>query len=168
MTPHDESERGRETALDAGRMGTWSIDFVSEELRTSPTFRMNLGKSRDHEITYEQFVGAVHAGDTDRLRASMERSIATGEDFDGEFRIATCDGMRWIVLRGRAGAAGGRHRMLSGVSTDITQRKLLEEQLRDFASTLERRVLERTEQLNQAHAALRQAQKLEAMGQLTG
>jgi signal transduction histidine kinase/CheY-like chemotaxis protein len=168
MTAIDESERERETALAAGRMGTWSIDFVSGEMRTSPTFRMNLGKSRDHEITYEQFIGAVHGGDTDRLRESMERSTDTGEDFDGEFRIATCDGMRWIVLRGRPGAAGGRRRILSGVSTDITQRKLLEEQLRDFASTLERRVLERTEQLNQAHAALRQAQKLEAMGQLTG
>jgi signal transduction histidine kinase/CheY-like chemotaxis protein len=168
MSAIDESERERETALAAGRMGTWSFDFDSRELRTSPTFRMNLGKSRDHEITYEQFVGAVHPADTDRLRESMQHSIATGEDFDGEFRIATCDGMRWVVLRGRPGAAESRQRILSGVSTDSTQRKLLEEQLRDFAATLERRVLERTEQLSQAHAALRQAQKLEAMGQLTG
>jgi signal transduction histidine kinase/CheY-like chemotaxis protein len=168
MTAIDESERERETALAAGRMGTWFIDFASGELRTSAAFRMNLGKSLDHEITYEQFVGAVHAADADRLRESMAQSVASGEDFDGEYRIATCDGVRWIVLRGRPGASGGRPRTLSGVSTDITQRKLLEEQLRDLASTLERRVLERTEQLNQAHAALRQAQKLEAMGQLTG
>jgi signal transduction histidine kinase len=168
LTAIDESERERETALAAGRMGTWSLGFESRGLRTSPTFRMNLGKSLDHEITYEQFAGAVHPADTDRLRESMERSAATGEDFDGEYRIATCDGIRWIVLRGRLGTAGGRHRVLSGVSTDSTQRKLLEEQLRDFAATLERRVLERTEQLSHAHAALRQAQKLEAMGQLTG
>ena len=51
---------------------------------------------------------------------------------------------------------------------DVTQRKLMEEQLRDMAATLERRVKERTDQLSQAHAALRQSQKLEAMGQLTG
>jgi PAS domain-containing protein len=168
LTAIDESERERETALAAGRMGTWSVDFESQHMRTSPTFRMNIGKSLDHEVTLEAFVGAVHAGDTHRLRESMQRSAATGEDFDGEYRIATCDGTRWLVLRGRPGAAGGRHRTLSGVSTDITQRKLLEEQLRDFASTLERRVVERTDELNQAHAALRQAQKLEAMGQLTG
>jgi signal transduction histidine kinase/CheY-like chemotaxis protein len=168
MAAIDDSERERETALAAGQMGTWSLDFDSRELRTSPTFRMNFGKSIDREITYDEFVGAVHPADTDRLREAVARSVATGEDLDGEYRIATCDGTRWIVLRGRPGAAGGRQGILSGVSTDITQRKLMEEQLRELAATLERRVVERTEQLNQAHAALRQTQKLEAMGQLTG
>lgn len=163
-----ESERQRETALAAGRMGTWTLDLESQELHTSPTCRMNLGRSLERELTYEEFLAAIHATDVERLRDSMEKSAANGEDFAGEYRIRTCDGVRWIVLQGKPGLAGGRGRVLSGVSTDVTQRKLMEEQLRDMAATLERRVKERTEQLNQAHAALRQSQKLEAMGQLTG
>jgi signal transduction histidine kinase len=44
----------------------------------------------------------------------------------------------------------------------------LEDQLRDMAATLEARVNERTEELSRAQDALRQSQRLEAMGQLTG
>ena len=168
MTAIAESERQRETALAAGRMGTWTLDLESREMHTSPTCRMNLGHSLDREISYEQFLAAIHATDADQLRESMEESVATGEEFGGEYRIRTCDGVRWIVLRGKPGVTAGRGRIVSGVSTDVTQRKLMEEQLRDMAATLERRVKERTEQLTQAHAALRQSQKLEVMGQLTG
>ena len=40
--------------------------------------------------------------------------------------------------------------------------------LRELNETLEQRIIERTRELEQAHAALRQAQKMEAVGRLTG
>lgn len=51
---------------------------------------------------------------------------------------------------------------------DVTERIAAETELRALANTLERRVAERTAELEQAQEALRQSQKLEAMGQLTG
>ena len=43
-----------------------------------------------------------------------------------------------------------------------------ETRLRELNETLEQRIIERTRELEQAHEALRQAQKMEAVGQLTG
>ena len=58
---------------------------------------------------------------------------------------------------------------MAGLPTDIGDRgRLAEEALRDWNETLEARVAERTAELVQTQTALAQAQKMEAVGQLTG
>jgi signal transduction histidine kinase/ActR/RegA family two-component response regulator len=78
-------------------------------------------------------------------------------------------------------ASHGNHRLV-GVSSDITNRKMAEEVLTHLNETLEQRVTERTAELEAAHASvlkeieqrqrveeqLRQAHKMETLGQLTG
>ena len=51
---------------------------------------------------------------------------------------------------------------------DITDRRAAEMQLHEMNETLERRVAERTAALERSQAALQQAQKMEAIGNLTG
>jgi PAS domain S-box-containing protein len=51
---------------------------------------------------------------------------------------------------------------------DITERRAAEQQLHEMNETLERRVAERTAALERSQAALQQAQKMEAIGNLTG
>ena len=55
-----------------------------------------------------------------------------------------------------------------GTAIDVTARKRAEDELRDLNETLEARVAARTAELESAHEQLRQSQKLEAIGQLTG
>jgi len=57
---------------------------------------------------------------------------------------------------------------LMGVSRDITERKRMEQQLREYSENLERMVEDRTRQLKAAQEKLIRAEKLAAIGELAG
>ncbi|HEY0116212.1 MAG TPA: PAS domain S-box protein, partial [Allosphingosinicella sp.] len=98
------------------------------------------------------------------------RSIATGETFEMVFPLRGADGRfrpfltRVQPVRNQGGAVVGWF----GTNTDISAQREAEEALRRLADELEQRVEARTREREQAQEALRQAQKMEAIGQLTG
>jgi signal transduction histidine kinase len=169
---HEVEESGRQRALmvAAGRMGMWSFDVASGCLESSAMCRINFGRDPLKPFTYADLHAAIHDDDKDRVRAAIARSLKTGEDYDIEYRLVTPLGeTRWIGIRAQPSyGADGAPKSLDGLSIDITDRKRMEETLRTSASTLEHLVEQRTCELVAAQAALRQSQKLEAMGQLTG
>ncbi len=57
---------------------------------------------------------------------------------------------------------------VSAILRDVNERRRIEEALRGINAALETRVAERTKQLVETEEALRQSQKMEAVGQLTG
>lgn len=76
---------------------------------------------------------------------------------------------RWLARRGEAvrEVAGGGMRHI-GVIYDVTESKRVEDALRHLNDTLEQRVEREIAERLQIEEALRQAQKMEAVGQLTG
>ncbi len=105
----------------------------------------------------------VHPDDLGAAAASWASSLAAGETYETEFRLKRADGQyRWHIARAIPirDSAGKLVRWI-GTNTDIHDQKTV-------AETLEQRVHERTSELEQAQEALRQAQKMEAVGQLTG
>ncbi len=91
------------------------------------------------------------------------------ETLDCEFRVRRSDDgvIRWIARRGEIVAEGSGYRLI-GVIYDVTRSKEQETRLRELAETLEMRVEQEVAERQQAEEALRQSQKMEAVGQLTG
>ena len=179
-----ESEARLRTALLAGHLGAWELDLETWILLCSETCKAVFGRGPDELFTYLDMLGSVYPEDRPRMQVALQRSVKTGSDFAIEYRTVWPDGgIHWAEVRARImrneSEAGSR---LVGVTSDITSRKAAEDAWRQLNETLEQRVRQRTAELEQAHKAvleqirsreeaeerLRQSQKLEMIGQLTG
>ncbi|WP_028232059.1 ATP-binding protein [Paraburkholderia mimosarum] len=179
-----ESEARLRTALTAGQLGQWELDLPPTEFTASAPTRAVFGWPASGPFTYGDFEARLHPDDRERAREAIRISIETRRDFAVECRCFWSDGtLRWVDLRARhVFDRRSRKARLVGVSSDITSRKTAEANLRRLNETLEAKVLERTAQLERAHRTvleeiqqrehteevLRQVQKMEMIGQLTG
>jgi len=112
----------------------------------------------------------VHPDDLPGVVEIWSRSLRTGELYETEFRLRRHDGAyRWHLVRAVPirGGDGAIIRWV-GTNTDIEEQKAAAQAIAGLNATLEAQVRERTAALMAAEAALRQSQKMEAVGQLTG
>jgi PAS domain S-box-containing protein len=162
-----------------------SRSFVEHVLETTPDFvvvhdrlarrdlRLNnrlqdiLGFSRyaGEPATADDFFRQFHPQDTALFFEAQRRLdvAADGEIVETEVRMRHSDGSwRWILMRQivfRRDSTGAPQQILA-ILHDITQRKTLEESLRQLNAQLEQRVEQRTQELVAANLALEQAARM--------
>jgi len=181
-----ESESRLLVAAEAAGMGIFDIDLATGEANWSAEQFALLGipPSPDGRSHTDRWRGCVHPDDIAAADEARRRCIVEGIPYHAVYRIRRAsDGVeRWMESYGRLDGAPGQATRLLGVMFDITGRKRAEAILRDANTELEHRVGERTRALTEAgrelkaemrrreeaQASLLQAQKLEALGQLTG
>jgi len=106
------------------------------------------GTSLDDEIGDSWALG-VHPDDADALVADFERVLKERRPWEREYRLRRHDGeYRWVFERGAPRYHGGRFAGFVGSSTDIHERRTMEERLREvyerehrIAETLQRSLL---------------------------
>jgi PAS domain S-box-containing protein len=112
----------------------------------------------------------VHPDDIERATTLWLEALASGQPYETEYRIRRHDGMfRWhitraVPIRGPDDAIA----LWIGTSADIEDQKSSEQALAQLNATLEEQVRARTAELLTVEESLRQSQKMEAVGQLTG
>ncbi|MDM0108823.1 PAS domain-containing protein [Variovorax sp. J22R24] len=145
------------TASAAGRLD-WVNDTVHAYAGTPPG-----------ELEQHGWAAIVHPEDLPETRERWGRALASAQTYQTEFRLRRHDGAyRWHIGRAVPLVTDGRVVRWIGSNSDIQDQKETQMALSDLNLVLEQRVQERTGQLLKAEEALRQAQKMEAVGQLTG
>ncbi|MDR9754972.1 ATP-binding protein [Pseudomonas sp. SZMC_28357] len=168
-----DNERVR-LALNAGALlgsFVWDIkaNLLSGDERFARTFSLPCAKSLDR-VDPELANRMVHPDDLPQLTQSVEQAVKHGGPFNAEYRILRADGSHlWVLASGCCEFdEHGKAFRFPGVLIDINERKAAEESLLKFTRNLEQRVADEVGARLLAEEQLRQSQKLEAIGGLTG
>jgi PAS domain S-box-containing protein len=100
------------------------------------------GWSREEALGRSVMELTVGAGEAERLAEEIMQKVRAGETWEGEFTVRRKDGSTFPahVTDSLVRDAGGRVVGIVGVSTDITERKRLEESLREIREAERRRI----------------------------
>ena len=116
-------------ALAAAGLGSWEFDLQTRLLTASPQCKANHGFGPDEDMQLDPHVlSALPDDDRARFVAAVEQAIATQGSFDMDMPNQWRDGTEhWIQVAGRVVDAT----TLVGVSQDISDRRRVEQALRD-------------------------------------
>lgn len=133
------SQRRLSLAQQASSSGMWDWDAASDELFTTAEFRQLFEYHDGQRINWEAWMGLIHPDDRETVKQQMHTLFESGRELDLEYRLLSPDrGERWIGARGTlARDAEGRPARLTGISMDITARKVAEARIRWKAHMLQ-------------------------------
>ena len=130
-----ESENHLKLTLDAAAAGMW-ISGRDGSWMATPQLNRIFGLSPDITFHREQdLMDYIHPEDLQQLIDAWMGSLRDGTRLDHEYRIIWPDGsIHWLAAKGRVCSESGIPRFV-GITYDITERKRMEEALKERVET---------------------------------
>jgi PAS domain S-box-containing protein len=126
-------------AMESGRSVGWEGDIRSGQTTWFGDLQTVFGMPSEKYVgRNEDFYRRIHQEDQTRVREALKDAMRTKRPYAAEFRILRPDGtVRWVAAKGKFyySPEGEPERKL-GVTVDITERKLVEEALRESEERL--------------------------------
>ncbi len=128
------SEERLRLALDAINDGVWDWQISRNSVYVSPNYYQLLGyQPQEIVFSMDTWIALIHPDDRERAAQDQKNAFIDDHIFSGEYRMRQKNGSYiWILSRGKVverDEQGNAVRMV-GTHTDITERKLAEEALR--------------------------------------
>ncbi|MFN3985877.1 MAG: EAL domain-containing protein [Rhodocyclaceae bacterium] len=135
MTDNNETAIVRaqlQQLLELARLGTWTRDLVSGELRWSDEMRTLLNIPAGERPTRSAFLARIHPDDRERVDRELDIAYAAARDSEVQFRVLRPDG---LVCQFRAHIrkecdARGKLLRAFGIMQDVSVLVAIEEELR--------------------------------------
>jgi PAS domain S-box-containing protein len=123
-----EGEQRLQTALLAGRMGSWELGIAELILTGSDQFKACFGRRPIEPFLFADLIEAVVLSDQSRVQRAFDDATARAADLVLEYRVHWPDGSEhWIDTRARVLLDRyGKPQTVVGVASDITARKAAE------------------------------------------
>ena len=164
-----ESETRFRTVADSAPALIWMLDAENRPSFVNRRYRTFFGIESEDEVV-EGWRKLVHPDDIKAFMSSFEAAAERHDRFEGLLRTRhPVMGERWLRCEGlpRFDAAG-KFQGYVGANVDVTEAKRAEEDLKRINELLEERVGEAMAEKAKAEADLMHAQRMEAVGRLTG
>jgi diguanylate cyclase (GGDEF)-like protein/PAS domain S-box-containing protein len=127
-----ESEERYALAMQATNDGIWDWNLKTNAIYFSPRWKSMLNYQENEMNSLDEWFSRIHPGDVERIKMEILNHLSElNSKFESEYRIL-CKGKtyRWMLSRGLIvrDSAGEAYRVV-GTQSDITNRKVTEEQL---------------------------------------
>jgi PAS domain S-box-containing protein len=129
----EQSEARLRLAQKFTNIGSWDWNIKTNELIWSDNIPWLITGEHDTSMktTYDNFLSAIHPDDRSGLNHAVEQALQNDIEYNYEHRVIWRDGQtRWLLEKGhviRDGQGDPLH--MIGTVQDITERKILEQQL---------------------------------------
>jgi len=152
-----KSEDNLKKAQEIGHLGSYEWDLLTNDLKWNEQMYEIYGVKPGVKPNLPMVIALTHEDDLEDMQHAVQKGLNGKMQTNYEFRIRTKKGeIKYCMARTKLFTDDkGIPRKIIGTIQDVSDSKLAENQIRELNETLEKKVIERTAQLERANKEIR-------------